>query len=58
MNFFFWIAIWYVCGLAGFIYWWTREFPLTWRRIPLMLLCGSMGPLTWLVGWNIHGKEY
>jgi hypothetical protein len=49
-------SLWYVVGLAGFVFWWTRDWDL--NVIDLMM--GSivsllMGPFTWIAGALVHG---
>lgn len=51
------IVLWYASGIAGFIYWWTRDWSLTTGDLLFSLLIGLMGPLSWIVGWMIHGRH-
>lgn len=49
--------VWYITGVWGFIFWYTKDFNLTTREIPLAIFEGLLGPLTWLVGAGIHGSS-
>ena len=51
------LAIWYIIGVAGFIYWWTTDQDLTTSTIPIALLVGITGPMSWVFGWLIHGRN-
>lgn len=48
--------IWFISGAASFIYWWTTEADLTWDQLPLVVGGGLFGPLSFLVGWCVHGN--
>jgi len=48
--------IWYLIGASGFYYWWTQDSDLTTKELHLLILCGFMGVLSWIMGWRIHGK--
>jgi len=48
------IAAWYLCGVVGFLYWWTEEFRFDARAFIDALGFGLMGPVTVLGGWLIH----
>jgi len=51
----FWI-IWYMLGVAGFIYWWTKDNCLSLLTLLVALTAfGLAGPITWPMGWLIHG---
>lgn len=47
-------AAWYVCGMAGFLYWWSEDFRVDARVLFDALAFGIMGPITILAGWLIH----
>jgi uncharacterized membrane protein len=49
------VIVWYVLGVAGFIYWWTSEYDLTMGNLVSGCIFGVIGPVTWIVGWSIHG---
>ena len=50
---------WVVSGIAGFVFWWTKDHNLTTADLPLVALSCFTGPLNWLIGWSIHGnREY
>lgn len=48
--------LWFISGAASFVYWWTKESDFTWDHVPLMVVGGICGPLTFLVGWCVHGN--
>lgn len=50
------IILWVLSGWAGFIYWWTKEFPFTTEEIIVMLLQSAAGPLAWVFGWLLMGN--
>ncbi len=47
-------AAWYLCGVVGFLYWWTEDFRVEGRTLADALGFGIMGPVTVLGGWLIH----
>jgi len=51
------IIIWFAIGVWGFVYWWTKDFDLTTKCIPIMFLTGCCGIFSWFVGWTIHGEK-
>lgn len=51
------LSVWYVCGCSSFIYWWTSEFDLTCAELPIILVVGFGGPITYFAGRGIHGKH-
>ena len=50
-------VIWYIIGVASFVYWWTEDYDLTPQVIPLAIIVGFGGILTFLFGMSIHGKQ-
>lgn len=50
------LLLWYISGVASFIYWWTSEYDLTGKELVLGLCVGAAGPLVWPMGRIIHGK--
>lgn len=48
------LAAWYVCGVAGFLYWWTEDFALDRRALRDALAFGVMGPAALAAGWMVH----
>lgn len=48
--------VWFISGAASFIYWWTKEYDFTWDHVPLMVVGGVCGPLSFLIGWCVHGQ--
>jgi zinc transporter ZupT len=46
--------LWYISGIAGFVYWWTSEFDLESPEIALAVLLGLLGPITFVMGYIIH----
>ena len=60
MNIAIWIitgVIWYICGIRGFVYWWTTEWDFTINKVGVCLFVGISGPLAWLIGYFIHGSK-
>lgn len=51
------LIVWYLIGIAGFIYWCTKDYEITWSDVPTMLMAGCTGPVAWFYGWQIHGKK-
>lgn len=51
------LLAWYASGVYSFIYWWTAEFDFTIEHLPFAVVIGGLGPIAWLLGRNIHGKE-
>lgn len=47
-------AAWYLCGVVGFLYWWTEDFRADARAVAEALVFGVMGPVTVFGGWLIH----
>lgn len=45
---------WYLCGIAGFLYWWTEEYEITPDLFIDMVPLGMLGPITLLAGYFIH----
>lgn len=50
------VVLWWVIGSASFIYWWTSEYDLTLCSAIGSLAAGVCGPITFFIGWCIHGK--
>lgn len=49
------LALWWISGVSGFCFWWTREFDLTLSGLWLAGLVGVMGPGTFIYGWLVMG---
>lgn len=49
------VIVYYLSGIAGWIFWWTKTDNVTTEEIGLCLFCGLFGPFTWFLGWRIHG---
>lgn len=45
------ITTWYVIGVVSFVYWWTEDHDFRLNEIPMLILLGSLGPVTFLMGW-------
>lgn len=52
------LLLWYVVGVAGFVFWWTRDYDLTTHHIVNACLAGVMGPISFVVGFLIHGESW
>lgn len=51
-------SMWWAIGLAGFLFWYTydpNDYDVGAREIVFGSIMAVMGPLTWLIGWFIHG---
>ena len=48
------VIIWWIVGMAGYAYWWTKDSDLTSHNIPQGIAVGIIGPLSWIVGGFIH----
>lgn len=51
--------LWWLSGVAGFVFWWTKEYPLTLKasEILLCVFVGIIGPFSWILGAAIHGGD-
>ena len=52
------MLIWWVVGVAGFIFWWSKDWELEKSDLIFGIFIGLMGPLTWVAGWFLHGTGY
>lgn len=50
------VLLWGVVGTSGFIYWWTKDYDLDTGCVGLSFAASFLGPLTWLIGFIIHGE--
>lgn len=51
------LVLWYVIGVASFIYWWTKDHNLTLSDALFSLLIGIGGVGTFLAGFFIHSDS-
>lgn len=51
------LIIWYILGVLGFIHWWTHDNPLYTKDLFAAFIIGLMGPLSFIAGYCIHGRE-
>ena len=53
----YWIVLigiaWWGCGVAGFVFWWTTEYDVTFEDLLIGILWGILGILSWVVGYFI-----
>ncbi len=50
---------WWVVGVAGFVFWWSKEFKLEVEDLMASIFIGGiLGPLAWIAGWFLHGSGY
>lgn len=52
---------WWLIGIAGFIYWWRRDWRLTFNIVIASLFIGVLGPFAWLWGYlttGINGSDH
>ena len=47
------VILWYVIGVAGYVFHETYDSDITSREIPLMLAMGFARPLSFITGWII-----
>ena len=50
------IFLWLLSGVAGFIFWYTKDTDFKTTHILPALLVGIIGPISWVVGYMIYGK--
>lgn len=48
-------VIWYVVGVASFVYWWTKDHDLQLGEVIVAMFVGLIGPIAFLAGSYIHG---
>jgi hypothetical protein len=51
------LLTWYLLGLWSFVHWWTSQNDLTTDDISLAIIVGFLGPIAYLSGWIIHGRN-
>lgn len=51
------LVIWYVIGCVSFVYWWTKEHDFETSDLILMFLAGTIGILSFWLGWWVHGEH-
>lgn len=44
-------------GAGGFLFWWTKDYDFGTEEIPLCIVGSLTGPLSWFLGWIIHGNS-
>lgn len=49
------LGLWYVSGVASFVYWWTKDDDFTGDTLPTAMAVGIFGPVAFLMGLSIHG---
>lgn len=50
------IVSWWVVGVAGFVFWWTKDYNLELVDVLLGCVVGTVGPISWVFGYFIHGQ--
>jgi hypothetical protein len=50
------LTAWFASGAASYCYWWTTTHDLKVSHVPMIVLSGACGPLSFPIGWLIHGK--
>lgn len=50
-------AIWYVVGVASFIYWWTKEHDFELRDVKFALFAGLFGPVLFVLHLLVDYKD-
>ena len=51
------ILIWWMIGMSGFIFWWTKELDMDLNVFLFGCLVGLIGPITWIAGYFIHDNH-
>lgn len=51
------LALWLLTGSISFVYFWTKDYDLTYREIPVVILAALTGPLAIVIGLINHGSE-
>ena len=51
------LALWFLSGSASFIFWWTKDQDFNVSEVPLALVCGLLGPISFILGWFMHGDK-
>jgi len=51
------LVLWYLSGVASFIFWHTKNWDLMVEELPLVFMAGIGGPLIFLVGWYNFGYD-
>lgn len=49
--------VWYFIGVAGFVFWFSKEHKFNLKSFKFMLYAGFYGVFAWIVGYLIHGKK-
>jgi hypothetical protein len=47
-------ALWWIAGMSGFYYWWTKDYDLESSQLLVFFLAGLVGPASWVVGYSLH----
>lgn len=51
------IVIWWILGSASFVYWFTKDHDITMVLLPLVFIAGVAGPISFAIGYFIHGDK-
>jgi hypothetical protein len=49
------LILWYLIGVASFIYQWTAQYDFATGDIIFAIICGSLGPIAFLISWKVIG---
>jgi flagellar basal body-associated protein FliL len=49
--------VWAIIGIAGIVFWWTKEYDFTTEDLILVPVGLALGPISWFVGWVVHGDH-
>jgi len=50
-------VVWYMVGIAGVIYWFTKDFDLKYEDIISVVVLGLYGPISFIIGYFVHGDS-
>lgn len=51
------LVLWYCIGVAGFVFWFTKDHDIGIFEAVVGLFAGIMGPFAWPFGYWIHGDR-
>lgn len=52
------VVSWLLIGFCSFVYWWTKDHDFTTNDLWFAFFVSLFGPISFVVGWTIHGKLF
>lgn len=49
--------VWWIVGVASFVYWWTKNYDFRAEDSVIAILVGFFGPVAFIVGWAMDGNS-